>query len=241
MSISIQILGSASATFSFNRHHSCQHVRAGGKSFLVDCGEGSQIQSVHYQVRLTRIDYILISHLHGDHYYGLVGALTSMQLGGRRKSLTIIGPPELAGIITHNFKLSRTVLTFPVEFVGWKEGASEQVYCEENLTVRTLPCHHSVPCCGFLFSLRKRVDLEKEVENLNRDEASLEPSHQYGYRDLRYAYITDTRIDYSIASLLEGFDIVYHEATFMENEVEKARITQHSTSRQAAELAKGRR
>ncbi len=226
---------------------------------MIDCGEGTQLQCKRYNVKLSRIDHILISHLHGDHYYGLIGLLSTMHLYGRKKELHLIGPPGLMEIITLQLRHSETALNFRIVMNEWIPGESSQVFENSRITITTIPLDHRVPCSGYLFRekpkkrrINKAVVMEKltpvDVNKLKsgedvsdedgnvkyvNSEATLPPLKQF-----TYAYCSDTRLKRDIIDTISGADILYHEATFMEEMRERAHNTYHTTAKEAAEMAR---
>lgn len=142
MPFEIKILGSSSATPVFNRHHSSQLLTINNQLFLIDCGEGTQLQLIKYKIRFTKINYIFISHLHGDHYLGLVGLLSTMHLNGRTKDLYLFGPPGLDEIITIQLRHSETFLNFKIIFTELDTTAQKLILDLDNLTIETIPLRY---------------------------------------------------------------------------------------------------
>ena len=160
----IKILGSSSATPAYNRHHSAQVLNIDEKLYLIDCGEGTQMQLEKYKVKPNRIRHIFISHLHGDHYLGLFGLISSMHLQKRTKDLYLYGPTGLAEILTIQLKYSQTRLTYKVHFKELDTENINTIFENDFITVETIPLSHSVPCCGFLFKekpKKRRIQKEK--------------------------------------------------------------------------------
>ena len=258
MSISVKILGSNAASFAYNRHHTSQVVEVDHKHFMVDCGEGTQLQAKKYNVKLSKINHILISHLHGDHCYGLLGLLSTMQLYGRKQVLTLIGPPGLSEMITIQLKHSKTVFNFPIELTEWKEGIQELLVDLPKLTIKSIPMKHSIPCAGFLFEEKpnlRRINKDyltktlnpleiKQIKSgsdvLNEDgrteystaEFTLPPRKHHSY-----AFCSDTKYDEELIKWIKGVDLLYHEATFMDEMKERAHLTFHTTATQAGRIA----
>lgn len=227
-------------------------------SFLIDCGEGTQLQMKKYKIKVNRINHIFISHLHGDHYYGLMGLISSMHLFGRKKDLFIYGPPGLLEIISLQLKYSETALNYKIVFKEWQPGVSELLYENDHLTVHSFPLNHRVNCSGFVFReklKKKRINKKKLTKELTplqiitlkngddllddqgntwvkNEDITLAPHPSYSY-----AYCSDTKYDESILEYIKGVDILYHEATFMEDMSERAESTFHSTTLQAGRMA----
>ena len=258
MSISVKILGSNAASFAYNRHHTSQIIEVDNKHFMVDCGEGTQLQAKKYNVKLSKINHILISHLHGDHYYGLLGLLSTMHLYGRKQALSLIGPPGLSEIITIQLKHSKTVFNFPIELTEWKEGIQELLVDLPKLTIKSIPMKHSIPCAGFLFEEKPNLRRLNKVhfnETLNALEikqlkSGIDVVHEDGRvkysnqtytlpprRHHSYAFCSDTKYDEELVKWIKGVDFLYHEATFMEEMKERAHLTFHTTAAQAGRIA----
>ena len=226
---------------------------------LVDCGEGTQLQIQRYGLKAMKLEAIFISHLHGDHYLGLVGLLSSMHLMGRTKDLELFGPPELAEIITIQLKYSDTTLRYKVNFHRLNMNESEQVYETRKFTVTSFPVEHRIPCVGFYFeekSFPVRLDKKKlpddislaEIERLKKGEDLLYDNGKVKYRNAditlgrkkarSYAYCTDTLYFPELAEFIKGVDLLYHEATFQTEKELYATTTFHATAGQAAEFAR---
>jgi len=254
----LKILGSSSATPSYNRNHTAQILTIGNQLNLIDCGEGTQMQLMRYKVKHQRISNIFISHLHGDHFFGLFGLLSTMHLQQRTTPLTIFGPTGLADILTLQFKYSNTHYNFKLDFQELDTTVHQQIFEDKYITVHTLPMQHRVSCCGFLFRekpkprhlvkaklpdfltppqlirLKNGEDILDETGNIlvHNEDVTSEPS-----RSRSYAYCSDTRYKEDIIPYIKGVDLLYHEATFLDNMLERAVYTYHSTAKQAATLA----
>ncbi|MBV6645531.1 MAG: ribonuclease Z [Cyclobacteriaceae bacterium] len=259
MSLSIQILGSNSASFAHNRHHTSQLLKIQDQQFLIDCGEGTQLLLKKYDVKFSRIDHILISHLHGDHYYGLIGLLSTLHLYGRQKELTLIGPPGLAEILTIQLKYSETTLAYPIRFIEWTPGEHKLIYENYKITIHTVPLDHRIPCCGYFFKekpkkrrINKHMLPEKlsplQIIALKNGEDILDENGKVKYKNedislpphraFSYAYCSDTKYNPDMVPMIRKADILYHEATFGEDMKDRALRTFHSTAFEAADIAK---
>lgn len=260
MSFDLQILGSNAAAFAHRRHHTSQLLKIQNQYFLIDCGEGTQLLLKRYHIKISRIDHIFISHLHGDHYFGLIGLLSTMHLFGREKELTLVAPPGLAEIITMQLKYSETWLKYKINFVEWKPGKVELVHENKLVEIYTIPMNHAVPCAGYLFQEKpkKRRINRKAVEGL--DLSVLDLSRLKNGEDLldennvikfsnfeltldphpshTYAYCSDTRFSPEIVDQIKGADLLYHESTFADDMKDRAYHTFHSTAKEAAQIAK---
>jgi ribonuclease Z len=254
--LAVTILGNNSALPMHDRHPTSQLVTNGEQLFLVDCGEGTQIQMNRYKIRRSRINHIFISHLHGDHYFGLVGLLNSYSLTNRTEALHLFGPPMLSDILDLQFKAADTKLSFPLHFHPL--GNNELILDEKKLTVSSFRVQHRIPCWGFLF--REKVKLRK-VDPLKAYQAGIPPEFFSKLKDgedyikkdghrilneevtkpapaaLSYAYCADTKYDESLIKIIAGTDLIYHEATYLDDQREKAIERFHSTAKQAATLA----
>lgn len=259
MALELHILGSNSAAFAHDRHHTSQLLRVQDKYFLIDCGEGTQLLLKKNKIKLSRINNILISHLHGDHYYGLIGLLSTIHLYGRQADLMIIGPPGLADIIQLQLKYSQTRLSYHINFIEWVPEEEEVVFENDKMTIETIPLNHRVPCSGYLF----REKPKKRGINRKVIEQHLTPAQINKLKDgkdildedgnvilqnslvtfpakppFSFAYCSDTKYKPELAEKLKSVNLVYHEATFMDDMEERAASTYHTTAKQAATFAK---
>ncbi len=257
MKFEVTILGSSSATPVFNRNPSAQLLNCNEKYYLIDCGEGTQQQLTKYNLKAARIDYIFISHLHGDHYFGLIGLLSSLHLNGRVKPMQIFGPKPLLEILEIQFKYSDTVLRYPIEFFPIEADESRQIFENSDLTVKTIVLNHRIPTTGFIFQQKKRqrklikdktdevpmayyTALKKgiDVELPNGDILRSEDYTTEADAPRCYAYCSDTLFDESYFAAIKDCDTLYHEATFMHDLLDRAKETHHTTALQAGEVAK---
>jgi len=255
----VTVLGCSSATPAFGRYPTSQLVHIAGRYFLVDCGEATQMQLRRFSIKFQRINHIFISHLHGDHFLGLSGFLSSLHLLGRTEPLHLYGEAGLNDILKVTNEQSRTVLQFPVIFHPLDFSESKVIFQDEKLTVSTLIMKHSVPCCGFLFTEKPRPQklIKEEIEKYNVPIAMMEglkqgedlilpdgkivPNSELALPPLpprKYAYCSDTIYDEGIIPQISKCDLLYHEATFMEDMRDRAKQTMHSTAKDAANIAK---
>ncbi|QCR24854.1 ribonuclease Z [Pontibacter sp. SGAir0037] len=258
MDFELRILGSSSATPSANRHHTAQVLTIGNQYHLIDCGEGTQMQLMLYKIKHQRICNIYISHLHGDHYFGLAGLLSTMHLQGRHLPLHLFGPPGLSEILSLQFKYSGTNLCFQLIFHELDTTCYKKIFEDKQITVHTLPMEHRVPCCGFLFREKQKPrSLLKEKlppfltppqlvrlkwgEDVLDEQGNILVQHKEvttgPKRSRSYAYCSDSRYKPDLLPYLKNVDLLYHEATFTHDLQERATFTFHSTARQAAEMA----
>jgi ribonuclease Z len=258
LSIRVKILGSNSATPAHRRHHTSQLVNVEGKYYMIDCGEATQLQLKRYKLRAQRINNIFISHLHGDHYLGLMGLLSSMHLMGRNKPLNLYGPRGLSEIITLQLKYSDTAFNYDVAFHEVDTQKFQLIHEDELISVHSIPLDHRIPCCGFLFEekpknrrlIRETIPEDLSVRNIIRlkkgedifdeegkllfknEDMTLPPRQSF-----KYAYCSDTKYNESIIPIIEGSDMLYHESTFLEEHRDRAHNTFHSTAKEAATIA----
>ena len=258
MTFELKILGSASATPVLARHPTAQVLTVGSANYLIDCGEGTQWRMLEHRARPHHLRAIFISHLHGDHYFGLFGLLGTMHLQGRTQPLRIVGPPGLDEVLITQARVSSMQLGFAMEFVAVDTETHAVVYEDEHLSVASLPMRHRIPCAGYLFSEKpRRANLLKDklpvglspqqLARLAQGDDLEADEQQPGLRHAdvagpvptprRYAFFSDTLYTPALAPLIQGADLLYHEATFLEDLRERAAQTHHSTARQAALLA----
>lgn len=258
MSITVQFLGTGSAMPKLNAHPSCQFIFCENRRFIVDCGEGAQIQMRKYKVGFQKINAVFISHLHGDHFFGLVGLLSSMHLLGRVHPIAIYGPPELEQIVRMQLEVGHAKLKFKLCFHVIEDGQTGTIYEDNVLEVHTFPLKHKIQTNGFVFrekpkprplnaeafresglSIRHISDLKAGkdvVDDLGRThdfrQFTFEPSPPSSY-----AYCSDTTYSEKVVDAISGVHTVYHEATFIDKDKERAKATKHATATQAAKVA----
>ena len=259
MSFNITILGSSGALPAFGRFPSAQLIEIQNRHFLIDCGEGTQMQLMRFQANLHRINHIFISHLHGDHYLGLMGLIFTMHLLRRTNDLHLYSHSGLDEIITVQLRHSRSAPNFKIIFHRLEKNEQKIIYEDDALTVETIPLIHKIQTSGFLFREKikpRRIDktklpqglLIRQIANLKKGEDVVDDSGSILYKneDLTlpprksrsYAYCSDTAYNELLIDQVRGVDILYHEATFTIDEELKAIETQHSTAAQAALVAK---
>ena len=255
----VTILGSNSAIPTLKRNPTSHLVNHNERFFLIDCAEGTQLQLRRSQIRMQRINHIFISHLHGDHFFGLIGLISSMHLLGRKKELHVFGPPQLKEIIDLQLNASQTVLIYPLEFHPINPDAQEIIYEDDKLTITTIPLNHRIPTCGFLFKekkgkrrIRKQVIKEhnmaiedilgvKEGADFTNSEGMLFKNSEITEKPnapRSYAYCSDTAYTEAIIPLIQQVSLLYHEATFMNEKADVAAEKFHSTTIEAATIAK---
>lgn len=254
----LNILGCHSATPLENAHTTSQVLEVKDHLFLIDCGEGTQTELRKNKIKFSRIKHVFISHLHGDHFYGLVGLISTFRLLGREADLHIYGPKGIKEIITLQLKLANSWTNYDLFFHELEQKDSHLIFEDDSLSVRTIPLDHRVYTNGFLFEEKmglRRLDKNKigaydiphyELQNLKRGkDIVLEDGTHLSNQSLtlnphpakRYAYCSDTAYNESIIPLIQGVDLLYHEATFLDDHQNLAAKTKHSTASQAAKIA----
>jgi len=252
----VTILGNNSALPAYDRHPTAQVITMGDHQFLLDCGEGTQMQLSRFKIRHSRISRIFISHLHGDHYFGLIGLLTSMGLLGREQPLFLYAPPGLLPIIQLQLQVADTVLPYPLHFHALEE---EGILIDEfKFRVRCFKTKHRIPCWGFVFEEKKfprKLIREKAIEfgipAVFFDRLKMGEDYQLksggtipnewvtlpNRPGRSYAYCADTLYMPELVDKISGCSLVYHEATYLHELAERAYARFHSTSKQAAQIA----
>jgi ribonuclease Z len=254
----VTIVGNNSATFSSGRHPSSQWLRYDKYNFLIDCAEGTQLRLLDMGLNPQKLEVIFISHLHGDHVLGLPGLLGSMSLGGRIKPLTIFGPVGLKKLLEVNLEITDTHLSFPLTINELTE-TDEPIYKLPEFEVFIFPLEHRVTCFGFLFrecNLKRKINagiLEANkvpftyISKLRDGEDFIATDGSVVKNEVltlpapparSYAYMTDTLYTEANIKYVFGVTVLYHEATFLHNELARAEATKHATALQAGEMAK---
>lgn len=260
MSLKLTILGCHSATPRVHAHPTSQYLEINNRHFIIDCGEGTQRQMRKYKVGFSKIDHVFISHLHGDHFFGLIGLIATFGILNREKPLHIFGPEGLKEVTNLQLKISKSYAQFEIIFHELTSKKSELIYEDEKVTVHTIPLNHRLYTNGFLFSEKqkaKKLNIENvqqypEIEtcdyhNIKAGKDVVLPSGEIikneeltlkSSKPLKYAFCSDTAYKPSIVSLIKDVDLLYHEATFLEDRVDLAKKTKHATAMQAAKIAK---
>lgn len=255
----LHVLGCGSALPTTRHFPTSQIVNVRDKLFMIDCGEGAQLQFRKSRLKFSRLNHIFISHLHGDHCFGLLGLISTFNLLGRTAELHIHSPKGLEDLMIPMLDFFNRQMTYKVLFheFGTKEAAV--VYEDRSLTVTTIPLRHRMPCCGFLFAekpgpnhiLRDMIDFyQVPVYELNRikngadyvtPEGEVIPNARLtrpSAAPRRYAYCSDTIYLPSVTEQIKGVDLLFHEATFAEDAAPHAKETFHTTASQAARIAR---
>lgn len=255
----MHILGCGSALPTTRHNASSQVIKIGNKQFMVDCGEGTQLQLRRYHIHFSFINHIFISHLHGDHCFGLIGLISTFGMLGRTAPLHIYADPKLEELMKPQIDYFCKGMNYPLFFHNIDPTRQQTIYEDNTITVETLPLSHRIPCCGFLFREKpKKRHLIGDVANYYNIPTYMRQSIKDGADFITpegevipncrltkepdpsrsYAYCSDTAPCRFGGGVLDGVDLLYHEATFAESEKERAAQTFHSTARQAAQAAK---
>jgi ribonuclease Z len=254
--LAVTILGNNSAIPAFDRHPTSQIVTMDEHLFLVDCGEGTQTQMTKYKIRRSKINHVFISHLHGDHYFGLIGLITSMGLLGRQQDLHLYAPSPLKQIFDLQLKVADTQLPFNLHFHPLQEEGV--VVRDSKFEVNCFRVNHRIECWGFRFrQIRPLRRVNAEKARLEEIPSSFFDRLKWGEdyftkegkiisnalvteaapRARSYAYSSDTMYDEAIIDKIQGTDLLYHEATYLRDLEERAHKRFHSTTSQAAMIA----
>lgn len=255
----LHILGCGSALPTTRHFPTSQVLNVRDKLFMIDCGEGAQLQFRKSRLKFSRLNHIFISHLHGDHCFGLLGLVSTLNLLGRTAKLHIYSPKGLEALLTPMLEFFNRQMTYQVLFHEFETKEAALIYEDRSLTVTTIPLRHRMPCCGFLFAekprpnhiIREMVDFyQVPVYELNRikngaDYVTPEGETVSNSRlttpaepPRSYAYCSDTIYMPSVVEQIKGVDLLFHEATFADEDAPRAKETFHTTAAQAAGLAK---
>lgn len=258
MAFRLTILGSSGALPAIGRFPTSQYLTIQNRHFLIDCGEGAQIQMSRFQVPVNKIDHIFISHLHGDHYLGLMPFLFSLHLNKRKDDLHLYSPKGLDEIITLQLKYSKSALNYRLIFHPFNPEAITTLFEDDAMTVETIPLRHKLECAGFLFREKpklRRMNKDRlseglklqHIVQLKNGEDVFDDNGKLLYRNSdytlpprpshSYAYCSDTAWNENMIEQIKGVSLLYHESTFMDEDEDKALETKHSTASQAATIA----
>lgn len=254
----ITILGCYSATPRAITNPTSQVLELNNQMYLIDCGEGTQVQLRKHKIKFSRIDRIFISHLHGDHFFGLIGLISTFSLLNRQNDLHVYGPKGIKDIILLQIKLSKSYTSYNLYFHELESESSELIYEDDKVSVTTIPLKHRVYTNGFLFREKpgpRRINIEaansrkievcyfnklKQGSDLVREDGTVVANADVTYDPLpvqSYAFCSDTLYNEDIIPIVKDVDVLYHESTFLEQDVEKCIPTGHSSARQAALIA----
>ena len=255
----LTILGCFAATPRTLSNPTAQVLEIKGHIFLIDCGEGTQVALRKHKIRFSRIRHVFISHLHGDHVFGLIGLVSTFQMLGRTTELYIHGPKGVEELIRVQLRLSNSHVNYPLHFRELTTNTPTIVFEDEKITVTTIPLQHRVYCNGYLFKAKPndRKLIVSKVLNLNIDKAyfrgikkgkdvkledgSIIPNHELTEDPpppKSYAFCSDTRFDRKKIEQLQEVTVLYHESTFLESHAHLGSFTGHSTAKEAAQIAK---
>lgn len=255
----LTILGCYSATPRISAHTTSQVLESRGHTFLIDCGEGTQMELRKHKVKFNQIKHIFISHLHGDHCFGLIGLISTFRLLNREAELHIYGPKGIKDLITLQLKLSKSWIDFKLVFHELTSLDSELIFEDDKIAINTIPLDHRVYTNGFLFKEKafdrkllidkaeeKHIDvayyrklkqgadvLNTKGELISNADVTIE-----GVPSKSYAFCSDTAYREDIVPIINNADVLYHESTFLEAHASLCAKTKHSTAKQAAEIAK---
>lgn len=255
----VHILGCGSALPTLKHHSSSQVIEIRDKLFMVDCGEGTQMQLRRSRLRFTKINTIFISHVHGDHCFGLIGLISTFGLLGRTAPLHVYAPKEMEEILSMQIDFFCTALGYDVVFHGVETTEEKVIYEDRSLTVTTIPLLHRKPCCGFLFKEKQmlphirrdvfdaygvplsQVNNIKNGQDWITEEGDVIPNKlltKPSEPARSYAYCSDTKYMPELYKCIKDVDLLYHESTYMDEDSDKAILYNHSTAKEAAMVAK---
>lgn len=259
MPFELTILGSSSALPTSERYPTAQVLNMLGRFFLIDCGEGTQIQLRRQKISFSKIKHIFISHLHGDHYFGLIGLISTLNLLGLKTDLHIYSPSELKNLIQPQLDFIRGDMKINLIFHPLNFKKQQKIYSDKRVEVFSFPVKHSISTCGFLFKeIEKQPNIKKElilqynipIAKIKDIKAGADFTTEAGKvisnkklttlppQPRSYAFCTDTAYHEPIVDIIKGVDLLYHEATFLEELHDFAKKTLHSTATDAAKIAK---
>ncbi len=259
MSFSVTILGSSSAKPTVGRHHSSQVVNLSEQYFLVDAGEGCQQQMFRYGINILKLRGVFISHLHGDHLFGLFPLLSTLGLYGRKTVLTIYAPAPFGEMLDHHLKYFDSNLSYPIEWVEVDAYRHQKIFENRTLEVWSVPLRHRLPTSGYLFREKDpplnvekfkiakyslsiaQITAAKRGEDITLGSGEVIANHEITYTPYKgrsYAYLSDTSYFASESKMCRGVDMIYHESTYSHEEGKIAKQRGHSTAAEAAMVAR---
>ncbi|GAA4029078.1 ribonuclease Z [Flavobacterium cheonhonense] len=255
----LTLLGCYAATPRTITNPTSQVLEIRNRMFLIDCGEGTQVQLRKNKLKFSKINHIFISHLHGDHMYGLVGLISTFMLLNRQTDLHVYGPKGIKEIILLQLRYSNSFTGYNLYFHELESKESEVIFEDDKVIVKTIPLQHRIYTNGFLFQEKPKerklnVAAVEEYQidkayyrkikyggNITLDNGQIIPNAELSFDPeptKSYAFCSDTIYNEAIVPLIQNADVLYHEATFLESEADKAEKTMHSTAKQAATIAK---
>lgn len=259
MIFSIRILGSSSALPTSKKYPSACILNVYERFFLIDCGEGTQMQIRKYRIKFGKINHIFLSHLHGDHVFGLFGLISSFNLLGRKNDLHIFANEEIQHILQNHFEHFDQKKSFKIIYHFLNAEKQEKIFENNDLIIESFPLKHRIPANGFLFKEKKRpnhikkekieefkLSIKQIIEIKNGNDITLENGKKIKNSELTYpsfeprsfAYCSDTSYDTSIIPIIKNIDLLLHESTFALDKESRAKETFHSTAFEAAQIAK---
>jgi ribonuclease Z len=257
--MNLTILGCYAATPRTFTNPTAQVLEIRNRLFLIDCGEGTQVQLRKNKVKFSAINHIFISHLHGDHFFGLIGLISTFNLLNRNNDLTVYGPEGIKEIIKLQLKLSNAWPQYELHFVELTSKESETIFEDDKVIVKTIPLKHRVYTNGFLFEEKikeRKLNVDavqqhnietcyyqniKNGKDIVLDNGKTIPNSELTFdppAPKKYAFCSDTIYNEDIIPIIKDVDVLYHETTFLESEVDLAKKTMHSTAKEAAQIAK---
>jgi ribonuclease Z len=259
VSFSVTILGSGAALPTGKRSPTSQYIFCNNRHILIDCGEGTQMQLRKFGIPFQRITHIFISHLHGDHFFGLPGLLSTMNLLGRNRGITLYGPPQLKTILTQLFECGGQKLMFKLNFVPTSIDGEKLLFEDKLIEIKSFPLKHRIPTTGFRIQ-EKQKEFRLNPDAIEQDKIPIEFYHRIKKGEspinengktidfkkytfppnpsFSYAYCSDTSYNEELIPFIKDATLLYHEATFTEKDKDRARLTFHSTAKEAAQIAK---
>lgn len=256
----IHILGCGSALPTLKHNASSQLIEMRGKCFMVDCGEGAQMQFRRSHIHFSKLNAIFISHMHGDHCFGLMGLLSTLGMLGRTSKLRIYAPKDYESLFRQQVEFFMQTMEYEMEMIPVDTEKQQVIYEDHSLTVETVPLQHRVPCCGFIFRekptlphiRRDMIDYYgipvSQINNIKNgadwtnEDGDVIPNArlvQPADTPRSYAYCSDTRFMPALKEQVKGVTVLYHESTYTAEQEDRAKIYYHSTARQAATIAAG--
>lgn len=256
----IHILGCGSALPTLKHNASSQLIEMRGKCFMVDCGEGAQMQFRRSHIHFSKLNAIFISHMHGDHCFGLMGLLSTLGMLGRTSKLRIYAPKDYEPLFRQQVEFFMQTMEYEMEMIPVDTEKQQVIYEDHSLTVETVPLQHRVPCCGFIFRekptlphiRRDMIDYYgipvSQINNIKNgadwtnEDGDVIPNArlvQPADTPRSYAYCSDTRFMPALKEQMKGVTVLYHESTYTSEQEDRAKIYYHSTARQAATIAAG--
>lgn len=254
----LTILGCYAATPRTITNPTSQVLEIRNRMFLIDCAEGTQVQLRKNKLRFSKINHIFISHLHGDHFYGLIGLISTFMLLNRQTDLHVYGPKGIKEIVLLQLRLGNSFTGYQLYFHELESKESEVVFEDDKVLVTTIPLKHRIYTNGFLFQEKvgdRKLNIDtvttygidscyfqkiKNGKDITLDDGTVIPNSTLTFDPIpakSYAYCSDTMYDESILPLIQNVDVLYHESTFLETEADKAGKTMHSTAKEAANIA----